>query len=88
MGYKYVTASASIQPGRIMVTSVVATPNAQQASGTCTLYNATAATANTEVLKLNCGTAGQSVSWSDPKGIMLSNLYVAVTCATATVVWD
>ena len=88
MGQKYVTASASIQPGPLMITSVIVTPNAGQLSATCTIYNATAATANTEIMKFVCGTAPQTITWGDSRGVEVQNMYVALTCATATVVWE
>ena len=89
MGYDYVTASASIYVGNGVLKSVVVTPLATGAAcAQVTLYNATAATANTEMLWMHCGTAAQSIPWTCETGIEFDNLYVAVNCAYATVVWD
>ena len=88
MGHSYVTASASIltQPG--MLTSVLMSPDAAATAATLILYDATAATANTEIMRFECGTSAQTVSWSDHKGIEFDNLYVAVANGDATIVWD
>jgi len=90
MGNKYVTASASIIVGngqKIKITSVVCTPTTLSA-GVTTLYNATAATANTEVMKIQAPIDGSSAFWADPIGLEVDNLYVALSSAFATVVWD
>jgi hypothetical protein len=87
MGSEYVSASASVYPGPAKITSVVCTPSTQSA-GTVIVYNATAATAGTEVLKLRSPIDGSSVLWSDKIGIEVGNIYVAVDSAWATIVWD
>lgn len=88
MGHTYVTASASIIVGQeTKITSVVCTPTTLS-SGVTILYNATAATANTEVLKIQAPTDGSSAFWHDSNGINVSNLYAAVSSAFATIVWD
>ncbi|GAJ04571.1 unnamed protein product [marine sediment metagenome] len=90
MGYSYVTAAKSIAAGEIKkITSVICTPLSNAAvSAQLTLYNATAATANTEIMHLRCGSAAQSVIWSDSIGIGVTNLWAAVGSAYATIVWD
>lgn len=92
MGSNYVTASKSLIAAtgqEIKLTSVICTPIAASDSAFVTLYNATAATANTEVLSLRCGSGSRSICWSDPSGINVrDNLYVTVNSAYATIVWD
>ena len=95
MGHMYITASKSVVPygsaratRPISITSVVASPLSEAAvSAKVTLYDATAATANTEILSFICGTAPRTITWSDFNGIEVKNLYVAVGSAFATVVW-
>lgn len=88
MGGMVITASKAVRSGSLKLTSVVCTPSAAGDSAHCTLYNATAATANTEVMWFRCGSGAQTVTWNDPNGYRLDNLYVAVNCAFATVVWN
>ena len=88
MGHVVLTAAGSCYVGECLLTSFVLTPNSGQLSATLTLYNATAATAGTEVMVVATGTAPSTVSWSDPRGIKLDNLWAVPVCATATIVWD
>jgi hypothetical protein len=89
MGHSYVTASKSIRLGTTKITSVNVTPLNGAVCGHCTLYNATAATANAEVLYFHTGTANpRSVSWHDVNGLEVDNLWCAVNCAYATIIWD
>ncbi len=88
MGYSYVTASGSVVAGECKLTSVIVVPT-DPLSGAMTIYNATAATANTEVMQIHCGTAaGTTKTWSDPYGIVLDNMFVTITGCRSTVVWD
>ena len=87
MGVKYSTGAVSCYVGQCVLTSVVLSPKAGQLSATITLYNATAATAGTEVMFLYAGTAPHTVTWSDPEGILCDNLWAVTVCANATVVW-
>ena len=92
MGWKYQnTGSASAYVGQGVLKSVIASPQANGAtSAHVTVYNATAATAGTEMMYLYCGSAGntKTVTWSSETGMLFSNLWCAVNCAVATLVWD
>lgn len=99
MGYRLVTASASlvlvnsnIRTNPIKLTCVIVTPeNESCTSAYVTLYNATAATADTEFMSFRCGTAGKTVTWQDStSGVVVAGgiLFVTINSAYATLVWD
>jgi len=98
MGHRLVTASIALvlydssnRTNKIKLTSVIASPVSEACvSAYVTLYNATAATANTEFMILRCGTSARSVTWNDRYGIDIQAnvLFVAVNSAFATIVWE
>lgn len=98
MGHVFVTGSKSLtlsqttsRTSRICITSIIVTPLSEVAiSAHFTLYDATAATANTEIVDIRCGTAPRTIVWSDPTGLDVRGniLYAACASAFATIVWS
>ena len=98
MGHVYVTASKALvltdsnsRTAGINLTSIIVTPLSEAAiCAHVTLYGATAATANTEILDIRCGTAPRTITWCDPTGINVKGnvLYISCASAYATLVWN
>lgn len=98
MGHILVTGNRSLvlrdsnsRTARVRLTSVVCTPRTSGGvSAWATLYNATAATANTEFMVLRCGTSSETVVWSDKHGIEINAniLWVWANCSLVTLVWS
>jgi hypothetical protein len=98
MGHAYITASKALvladsnsRTAKINLTSLIVTPLSEAAiCAHVTLWNATAATSDTEILDIRCGTAPRTIVWSDSNGIEVEGSVLFITCASAyaTLVWS
>lgn len=89
MAHRRITASGVVYGGPGRLTSLLISPPASPGvSAWATLYNATAATAGTEIFNLHCGTAPQSIYWGDAIGLDFDALFVTINSCGATFVWN
>ena len=89
MAWIYLSASQVIKPDQGLLQSVIISPeDTPGASAHVTLYNATAATAGTEIMHLHASSSGESLSWSLENGIQFDALYATINSAHATIIWD
>lgn len=89
MGHMFVTASKTVRAGPLHLTSFILSPlNETVVSAIMTIYDATAATSNREVIFARTGTASKSVSENFGTGISMGNMYVVIAGGVATIVWN